>query len=101
MLFRVFTLPFEPATERFNDAPVRDYLADKEVASTSDHFFTQDGRSYLAVVVRCHGLRTVGEAAAAPKADARRRRDESWRDELKPEAMGTSLVIVASNPRSV
>jgi hypothetical protein len=29
MLFRVFTLPFDPFSERFDDTPVRDYLSDK------------------------------------------------------------------------
>jgi hypothetical protein len=56
LLFRVFALAFDPAAGRFDDAPVRDYLADKDVAALSEQFFTHDGRPYLAVVVRCHGL---------------------------------------------
>ena len=50
MLVRVFTLGFDPATERFNDEPVRDFLADKEVVSISDHFFVRDAAPYLALV---------------------------------------------------
>jgi hypothetical protein len=56
LLFRVFTLAFDPAAGRFDDAPVRDYLADKEVAAISEHFVSHDGRPYLAVVARCPGL---------------------------------------------
>ena len=85
MLFRVFTLTFDPAAGRFDDAPVRDYLADKEVAAISDHFFTQDGRAYLAVVVRCHGIRAADGRAADAKHAPARGRDESWRDLLKPD----------------
>ena len=84
MLFRVFTLAFDPAAGRFDDTPVRDYLADKDVAAISEHFFSHDGRPYLAVVVRCHGIRVAdGRAADAKRAPARGR-DESWRDVLKP-----------------
>jgi hypothetical protein len=36
MLFRVFTLPFDPFSERFDDTPVRDYRSDKDVLSI-DH----------------------------------------------------------------
>jgi len=39
MLIRVFTLAFEPMTGRFNDDPVRDFIADKEMASIRDYFF--------------------------------------------------------------
>jgi hypothetical protein len=51
MLMRVFTLGFDPATECFDDQPVRDFLADQEVVSISDHFFVRDAVPYLALVV--------------------------------------------------
>ena len=52
MLVRVFTLGFDPATERFDDEPVRDFLADKEVVSISGHFFVCDAAPHLVLVVR-------------------------------------------------
>jgi ATP-dependent DNA helicase RecQ len=84
MLFRVFTLAFEPGTERFDDAPVRDYIADKDVEGIEHQFFMQEGRAYLAVIVRCRGVRSPAAASDA-KGDSRRRRDESWRDLLDPK----------------
>ncbi|WP_020507877.1 hypothetical protein [Lamprocystis purpurea] len=39
MLIRVFTLAFEPMTGRFNDDPVRDFVADTDEASIRDHVF--------------------------------------------------------------
>ena len=49
MLVRVFTLRFNPATERFDDSAVAGFLADKEVLSISDHFFVKDDVPYLAL----------------------------------------------------
>ena len=83
MLVRVFTLGFNPATERFDDEPVRDFVSDQEVVSVSDHFFVRDGAPYLALVI-CYR-----PPASAPPATGKgssggspRKRDESWRDVL-------------------
>jgi ATP-dependent DNA helicase RecQ len=92
MLVRVFTLGFSPATGRFDDTQVRDFLADKEAVSIDHHFFAHDGIPYLALVV-CYRPGASGSvAAAAPGpaaaagpdgARAGRGRDESWRDALE------------------
>jgi hypothetical protein len=42
---RVFTLAFDPVSERFDDTPVRDFLADKVIETVTDHFF---------IHARCH-----------------------------------------------
>ncbi len=79
MQVRVFTLRFNPVTERFDDSAVSGFLADKEVYSIHDHFFVKDDVPYLALVV-CY------RAAAVPPAEQTakpaRKRDESWRDLL-------------------
>jgi ATP-dependent DNA helicase RecQ len=84
MLVRVFTLGFDPATERFEDAPVRDFIADKDVVSIRDHFFVRDGMPYLALVV-CYRPITAAPQIAdkGQNSGAPRRRDESWRDALE------------------
>lgn len=83
MRVRVFTLGFDPATERFDDEVVRDFVSDKEVESISDHFFVRDGSPYLALVV-CY--RPTASAPRTTDKDsaggAPRKRDESWRDAL-------------------
>lgn len=89
MLLRLFTLGFDPTTERFDDSGVRDFLADKEVDAISDHFFERDGQPWLLLVVR-YRLATAGAAiqqrpqAAASKAPSKsaKGRDESWRELL-------------------
>jgi hypothetical protein len=64
MRFRVFTLAFDPATERFNDEAVREYLADKDVQPVADHFFMKDGTPYL-VLVACYRLRLLAPPVEA------------------------------------
>ncbi len=39
MHVRIFTLRFNPATDRFEDGDVNAFLADKDVVSIRDHFF--------------------------------------------------------------
>lgn len=89
MQLRVFTLGFDPVTQRFDDTPVRDFLADKVVDTISDHFFQHDGRPYLALVVRYRpasaqapdAQRTVDQPSRPAGKGAKR--DESWRDTLE------------------
>jgi len=85
MLFRVFTLAFDPVSERFDDTPVRDYLSDKDVLSIDHELLMQQGRAYLAVIVRCRGVRAPTAASGDAEGGSRRRRDESWRDLLDPK----------------
>ena len=84
MLVRVFTLGFDPATERFDDEPVRDFVSDREVVSVSDHFFIRDGMPYLALVVCYRLIAAIPQIAdKGQNSGAPRRRDESWRDALE------------------
>jgi hypothetical protein len=80
MLVRVFTLGLDPLSERFDDEPVRAFLADKDVISIHDHFFVKEGAPYLALVV-CYRMAGL-PASAAAVAPGQRQRDESWRDAL-------------------
>jgi superfamily II DNA helicase RecQ len=81
MGLRVFTLAFDPATARFNDEPVREFLADKDVESVRDHFFVKDGTPYLVLVAR-YRLRAWPAPVPSAEGEAKggRQRDESWRD---------------------
>lgn len=80
---KVFTLAFDPVLAAFNDEPVREFLADKDVESVSDHFFTKDGTPFLALVARYRlaALPATPETGSKPG----RVRDESWRDSLPKE----------------
>jgi len=83
MHVRVFTLRFNPATEAFEDTPVTQFLADKEVCSIRDHFFLKDDTPYLTLVV-CYRPRALPPPPAHGQSEGRQR-DESWREHLAKE----------------
>lgn len=78
MHVRVFTLRFDPVTERFDDSAVVGFLADKEVLAIRDHFFVRDGVPYLTLVARYRTGVAPAPAAGRPATN----RDDSWRELL-------------------
>jgi ATP-dependent DNA helicase RecQ len=81
MLTRVFTLRFNSLLDAFDDAPLRDFIKDKEVIAVRDHFFLRQDQPYLAVLVN-YTLKPIATEAAAAKSDHQKSRgkDESWRE---------------------
>lgn len=51
MRLKVFTLKFSDASNGFDDAPIQDFLADKEVVETVNHFFIHEKTPYLTLIV--------------------------------------------------
>lgn len=82
MLAKIFTLRFNELTDGFDDAPLREFIKDKEILSMRDYFFMRHEIPYLAVVVN-YNLLSVEQ----PPSSDKKERDESWRDLLKPEDM--------------
>lgn len=80
MQLRLFTLRFNPATDRFDDSSVAAFLTDKDVLSIRDHFFVRDDIPYLTLVI-CYRT-SIPAAATAQAATPGQPRDESWRDQL-------------------
>ena len=78
MHIHVFTMKFNPVLDRFDDSELQAFVRDKEVLSSSDHFFIRDGVPYLVLVVHTHPEPAAPDKGH-PKKDAR---DESWRDLL-------------------
>lgn len=60
MVVRVMTLRFEPVFEAINDAPLRDFVEDKDVLAVRDHFFLRNAVPYLAAVAT-YRLRALTE----------------------------------------
>ncbi|NOT60536.1 MAG: HRDC domain-containing protein [Acidobacteria bacterium] len=81
MQARVITLRFNSMMEAFDDAPLRDFIKDKEVLALNDHFFVRNEVPYLAVMVNYHlTALPLPKAAVAGTADpTRKASDESWR----------------------
>jgi superfamily II DNA helicase RecQ len=77
MLARVLTLRFNTMLDGFDDAPLRDFIKDKEVLSIRDHFFVKNEVPYLAVIINYRPQPLA--AALEVKAGGRDKGDESWR----------------------
>jgi superfamily II DNA helicase RecQ len=81
MMTRVFTLRFNGLLDAFDDAPLREFIKDKDVIAVRDHFFLHNDQPYLAVLVN-YTLKPVATEAAATKPGApaqAKPKDESWR----------------------
>lgn len=84
MLIRIFSLTFDSALGGFNDEPLREFLKDKEIISTSDHFFTRNEVPYLTLIIKYFPTRPEIDPKMEPKA----KREEAWRDSLTEADMG-------------
>lgn len=76
MFVRVITLRFDAVIGSFDDAPLRDFLKDKEVLSIRDHFFIKNEVPYLVVLVTYAAMRpetpaTVGALRQSQEGDWR------------------------------
>lgn len=81
MLTRVFTLRFNGLLDAFDDAPLRDFIKDKEVIAVRDHFFLRQDQPYLVVIVNYTLKPIPTEAATARPANQKtKQKDESWRE---------------------
>ncbi|MFZ4987238.1 MAG: HRDC domain-containing protein [Blastocatellia bacterium] len=85
MLTRVITLRFNELIDGFDDAPLRDFIKDKDVVSVNEHFFTRLDQPYLAVLIH-YKLPPVSVTSGGTEPGQRqKRREESWREYI-PEA---------------
>lgn len=69
---------FNSLLDGFDDAPLRDFIKDKEVISVRDHFFVRNDQPYLAVVVN-YALNPIATEAVSKAVQAPKRREETWR----------------------
>ena len=77
MLARVLTLRFDQRLEAFDDQPLREFLATREVLAIREHFFVCNHVPYMAVVVT-YALESP-TPTSAPRDAARGRRGTDWR----------------------
>jgi superfamily II DNA helicase RecQ len=82
MLAKVITLRFNELTGGFDDAPLREFVKDKEVLSLRENFFIFHDVPYLMVFVSYNLPAPVTVTSGTKK-----ERDESWRELLTPADM--------------
>jgi superfamily II DNA helicase RecQ len=82
MFVRVITLRFDPVIESFDDAPLRDFLKDKEVLAIRDHFFIKNEAPYLVVLVTYAATSAAPPPTVAPPAQ-----EGGWRALITAEEL--------------
>lgn len=60
MKLKVFTLRLDPTTGRFDDAPMREFLEDKEALTVSEHFFVHEQTPSWALLVSYRDIEKPG-----------------------------------------
>jgi ATP-dependent DNA helicase RecQ len=83
MLAKVTTLRFNELTGVFDDAPLREFVKDKEVLSLRENFFIYHDVPYLMVFISYNLPAPVTTASG----EVKKERDESWRELLTPADM--------------
>jgi len=53
---KVFTLPFSDTAGGFDDGPLQEFIADKEVIEYTEHFFVHERAPYLTLVLAYRGI---------------------------------------------
>jgi ATP-dependent DNA helicase RecQ len=78
---KIFTFRFSESIDGFNDKPLQEFIADKEVIEFSEHFFIHENAPYLTVMISYRLL------AAEEKRKLYRRQDpRSELDDKEKEA---------------
>ena len=71
MKLKVFTLRFSGSTEGFDDQPLQEFIADKEVIEYSEHFFIHENNPYLTILVAYRALESLESRRFVRQTDPR------------------------------
>lgn len=80
MQTRVITLRFNELIDGFDDAPLRDFIKDKEIVSVNEHFFTRLDQPYLAIMINYKLSPIATSIGTADVGRREKRREENWRE---------------------
>lgn len=106
MKLKVFTLPFSDSAGGFDDGPLQEFVADKEVIEYTEHFFVHERTPYLTLVLAYRSLSDDRRRRPGSTQDFRAELDENEReafDALKAwraaraKAEGIPPYMIASN----
>ena len=106
MKLKIFTLPFSGGAGGFDDGPIRDFIADREVIEWTEHFFVHDKTPYLAVLLSYRDIARDERRKMELRRDPRLELDEaerkaydalrSWRA-AKARQEGIPPYLIATN----
>lgn len=79
MKLKVFTLRFDPATGKFDDAEIQEFQRDRQVLTIHEHFFTYEHTPMWSILVSYRDEEYPGEGARLKD------RGRDWRAELSAD----------------
>lgn len=85
MLIKIVSLMFDSAYGGFKDDDLREFLKDKELISSTDHFFIRNDVPYITFILKYFPHRAEVEAA---KTSTKEKPSEAWRESLSEHEMG-------------
>lgn len=91
MLIKIISLPFDSMCGGFNDNEIRDFLKDKELISTQEHFFIKNDIPYLTFILKYIPHRADVELKAG--SGEKDKRDEPWKNLLSEHDMGLFNIL--------
>ena len=71
MKLKVFTLRFSAFTGGFDDRPLQEFIADKEVIEFSEHFFVHENTPCLTIVITYRSLESLESRRVLRQTDPR------------------------------
>ncbi len=80
MKIKVFTLKFSEKEGGFNDQPMQDFIADKEVIEFSNHFFIHDKSPYLLILISYRDISPDERRRVIPNQDPRKELDNKEKE---------------------
>ena len=99
MPFRIFSIPFDPATQTFGEESLNDYLSNKRLLSWQAEFFRHSRKSYWTVLLEYEPV-LKGEGREKlhlnPEQEMLFQRLREWRKE-KAERQSVPVYVIASN----
>ena len=106
MKLKVFTFRFSENADGFNDEPMQEFIADKEIIEFSEHFFVHEKTPYLTVLISYRDISKNERAKLNRKFDPRKELDSreketydvlrAWRAE-RAKKEGIPPYMIANN----
>ncbi len=90
MLIKIVSLMFDSAYGGFKDDDLREFLKDKELISSTDHFFIRNDVPYITFILKYFPHRAEVEAA---KTSTKEKPSEAWRESLSEHEMGLFNIL--------
>ena len=109
MKLKIFTFRFSESIDGFDDKPLQEFIADKEVIEFSEHFFIHENTPYLTVLIAYRLLAAEEKRKLDRRQDPRSELDDrekkaydalrAWRS-VRARQDGIPAYMIATNKQS-